>query len=76
MAYRWNLDYVKDLHGNAMAYYYQQDVGAYAQNDNTSSATAYVRDAHLDHIDYGFTDGAPTAPSRTRCCSPPATGAC
>ncbi len=57
MAYRWNLDYVKDLHGDAMAYYYKQDTNAYAQNNNTTSATAYVRDAHLDHIDYGFTDG-------------------
>ena len=57
MAYRWNLDYVKDLHGNAMAYYYKQDSNAYAQNANTTSATSYVRDAHLDHIDYGFTDG-------------------
>ena len=25
MAYRWNLDYVTDVHGNAMAYYYKQD---------------------------------------------------
>ena len=57
MAYRWNLDYVTDTHGNAMAYYYDQSTNAYAQNGNTSSATAYVRDAYLDHIDYGFTDG-------------------
>ena len=65
-AYRWNLDYVKDLHGNAMAYYYQQDTNAYAQNGNTASATGYTRDAHLDHIDYGFTDGNAygTAPDR------------
>jgi RHS repeat-associated protein len=57
MAYRWNLDYVKDLHGDAMAYYYAQDTNAYAQNGNTATATGYVRDSHLDHIDYGFTDG-------------------
>src|SRR5579884_2209196 len=57
MAYRWNLGYVKDLHGNAIAYYYKQDTNAYAKNANTTSATGYVRDAHLDHIDYGFTDG-------------------
>lgn len=55
MAYRWNLDYVTDIHGNAMAYYYKQDTNGYAQNNNTSAAS-YVRDAHLDHIDYGFTD--------------------
>lgn len=57
MAYRWNLDYVKDVHSNAMAYYYKQDFNAYGQDKNTTSATSYVRDAHLDHIDYGFTDG-------------------
>ena len=57
MAYRWNLDYVTDLHGNAMSYYYDQDTNAYAENGATSSATSYVRDSHLDHIDYGFTDG-------------------
>jgi RHS repeat-associated protein len=57
MAYRWNLDYVKDPHGNAMAYYYKQDTNAYAQDGRTTSAVSYVRDSHLDHIDYGFTDG-------------------
>jgi RHS repeat-associated protein len=57
MAYRWNMDYVTDLHGNAIAYYYDQAKNAYAENGNTSSATSYVRDSHLDHIDYGFTNG-------------------
>ncbi|GLY86076.1 RHS repeat-associated core domain-containing protein [Actinoallomurus iriomotensis] len=63
MAYRWNLDYVKDVHGNGMAYYYKQDTNAYARNADTSGTTTpkanstYVRDSHLDHIDYGFTDG-------------------
>ncbi|HEX5402176.1 MAG TPA: RHS repeat-associated core domain-containing protein, partial [Pseudonocardiaceae bacterium] len=57
MAYRWNLDYVSDTLGNAMAYYYQQDTNAYAENKKTTSAVSYVRDSHLDHIDYGFTDG-------------------
>jgi hypothetical protein len=57
MAYRWNMDYATDLHGNAMAYYYKQSKNAYAENGNTSSATSYVRNSYLDHIDYGFTDG-------------------
>jgi hypothetical protein len=56
MAYRWNLDYVTDVHANAMAYYYHQDPNAYAQY-GTSAAVSYVRDSHLDHLDYGFTDG-------------------
>lgn len=64
MAYRWNLDYVKDPDGNAIAYYYKQDTNAYARNGDTSGATVpkatsvYTRDSHLDHIDYGFPDGA------------------
>ena len=57
MAYRWNLDYVTDLHGDAMAYYYQQDSNAYAEDGKTTSAVSYIRDSHLDHVDYGFKDG-------------------
>jgi RHS repeat-associated protein len=57
MAYRWNMDYVTDLRGNAMAYYYDQAKNAYAEDGGTSSATSYVRDSYLDHITYGFTNG-------------------
>jgi RHS repeat-associated protein len=57
MAYRWHLDYVTDVHNNAMAYYYTQATNAYAQDGNTSSAVSYVRDSYLSHIDYGFTAG-------------------
>jgi RHS repeat-associated protein len=56
MAYRWNLDYVTDDLGNAMAYYYDQSTNAYAQY-GASSAVPYVRDSYLSHIDYGFTAG-------------------
>ncbi|TML27444.1 MAG: RHS repeat protein [Actinobacteria bacterium] len=55
MAYRWNLDYVKDIHGNAMAYYYRQDANYYAQNKG-AKMSSYVRDSHLDHVDYGLPD--------------------
>ena len=47
MAYRWNMDYATDLHGNAIAYYYDQSRNAYAENGNTSSATSYVRNSYL-----------------------------
>ena len=57
MAYQWNLDYVTDLHGNAMAYYYDQASNAYAEYGSTTGAVSYTRDSHLDHIDYGFTNG-------------------
>ncbi|MEU8262026.1 RHS repeat-associated core domain-containing protein [Micromonospora sp. NPDC048999] len=56
MAYRWNLDYVYDTHGNAMAYYYKQDTNYYGRNKGASNVS-YVRDSYLSRIDYGFTDG-------------------
>ncbi|RLK22479.1 RHS repeat-associated protein [Micromonospora sp. M71_S20] len=56
MAYRWNLDYVKDVHGNAMAYYYKQDTNHYGRNKGATDVS-YVRDSYLARIDYGFTDG-------------------
>ncbi|SDN44739.1 RHS repeat domain-containing protein [Actinacidiphila guanduensis] len=55
MAYRWNLDYVTDVHGDAMAYYYKQNTNYYGE-DKGAHNVAYIRDSHLDHIDYGFTD--------------------
>ncbi|MFI5908165.1 RHS repeat-associated core domain-containing protein [Dactylosporangium sp. NPDC051541] len=55
-AYRWNLDYVADAHGNATAYYYHQDPNFYGQH-NGASNVSYVRNSYLEHIDYGFTDG-------------------
>ncbi|SBT42705.1 RHS repeat domain-containing protein [Micromonospora auratinigra] len=56
MAYRWNLDYVTDVHGNAMAYYYKQASNFYGQNEGAKDV-AYVRDSWLSQIDYGFTAG-------------------
>ena len=56
MAYRWNLDYATNVHGDAMAYYYKADTNFYGQ-DNGAKNVSYIRDTFLDHIDYGFTDG-------------------
>ncbi|WP_052398283.1 RHS repeat domain-containing protein [Streptomyces sp. NRRL F-5123] len=56
MAYRWHLDYVTDVHGNAMSYWYGQDTNYYGE-DNGAHNASYVRDSHLARIDYGFTDG-------------------
>ncbi|MCF0092487.1 tRNA(Glu)-specific nuclease WapA [Micromonospora sp. MH99] len=55
MAYRWNLDYVKDVHGNAMAYYYNQATNYYGRNEGATDV-AYIRDSNLARIDYGFRD--------------------
>ena len=54
---RWNLDYVADVNGNAMAYYYGQDKNFYGRHKG-DTMTEYVRDSYLKRIDYGFRDGA------------------
>lgn len=56
MAYRWHLDYVTNLTGQAMAYYYAQDTNYYGENNGTSGVP-YIRDSHLSEIDYGFPAG-------------------
>jgi RHS repeat-associated protein len=52
-AWRWNLDYVVDLHGNAMSYWYTPETNYYAQNGATTGKTPYTRGGYLDHILYG-----------------------
>jgi len=53
--WRWNLDYVVDVHGNAEALYYDAESNSYAQNGGATAS--YIRGGQLDHIDYGFTTG-------------------
>ncbi|MFF8383440.1 RHS repeat-associated core domain-containing protein [Streptomyces kanasensis] len=58
-AWRWNLDYVKDTHGNVMSYYYQPETNHYALNGKTDvNGTPYHRGGYLKRIDYGQRDGA------------------
>ncbi|MGW1278876.1 RHS repeat-associated core domain-containing protein [Streptomyces tsukubensis] len=52
-AWRWNLDYVVDPHGNAMTYWYDKELNSYAKNGTTGNGTEYVRGGHLKRIDYG-----------------------
>ena len=54
--YRWHLDYVTDVHGDAMSYYYTQATNYYGQ-DNDAKLAQYVRDSYLKEIDYGFRAG-------------------
>ncbi|MEH0935909.1 RHS repeat domain-containing protein [Micromonospora psammae] len=65
MARRWNLDYVTDANGNAMAYYYDQATNYYGRNMGATDV-AYVRDSNLARIDYGFRDNGAygTVPNR------------
>jgi RHS repeat-associated protein len=54
-AWRWNLDYVVDPHGNATSYYYQPETNYYGLNLNTTTAgTVYTRGGYLQRIEYGF----------------------
>ncbi|MFF7177634.1 polymorphic toxin-type HINT domain-containing protein [Streptomyces sp. NPDC008121] len=52
-AWRWNLDYVEDIHGNAMSLWWKRDVNYYARNFNFKAPVEYHRDGYLTRIDYG-----------------------
>jgi RHS repeat-associated protein len=55
-AWRWNLDYVVDPHGNAMSYWYTKETNSYAKNGTTTdNGTVYDRGGYLNRIDYGIT---------------------
>ncbi len=53
-AWRWNVDYVTDTHGNAMTYWYTPEVNYYAKNGKDEPGTSYVRGGYLDRIEYGL----------------------
>ncbi len=60
-AWRWNLDYVVDPLGNAMAYYWGKETNRYARAINSSwkgTPTTYVRGGYLKRVDYGLRDDA------------------
>ncbi|MEU4031115.1 RHS repeat domain-containing protein [Streptomyces anulatus] len=53
-AWRWNLDYVEDTHGNASTYWYGRETNYYSKNaDTTVNGTAYTRGGYLNRIAYG-----------------------
>ncbi len=57
-AWRWNLDYVKDTHGNVMSYLYGKETNHYALNGKTDvDGTSYTRGGYLKRVDYGQRDG-------------------
>jgi RHS repeat-associated protein len=57
-AWRWNLDYVVDPHGNTMSLFYQQEKNNYARDMTASKVSSYVRGGYLEHIEYGQRDGS------------------
>jgi RHS repeat-associated protein len=52
-AYRWNLDYVVDVHGNTMSYHYGRETNKYARYGEANSPDWYDRGGYLRHIEYG-----------------------
>ncbi|MFJ5234794.1 RHS repeat-associated core domain-containing protein [Kitasatospora sp. NPDC088391] len=56
-AWRWNLDYVVDAHGNLITYTYTPETNSYsrggAQNSGTGTLTQYTRSGVLQSIGYG-----------------------
>ncbi|GIH20533.1 RHS repeat-associated core domain-containing protein [Rugosimonospora africana] len=56
-AWRWNLDYVVDPHGNTMSLYYKQETNHYARDLTATKVSTYVRSGYLEHIEYGQRDG-------------------
>ncbi|MFI5759282.1 ricin-type beta-trefoil lectin domain protein, partial [Streptomyces sp. NPDC051569] len=57
--WRWNLDYVEDIHGNAMSLWWKKEKNHYARNFNFKAPVVYDRGGWLDHIDYGQRTDAP-----------------
>lgn len=55
-AWRWNLDYVVDPHGNAKALVYAPQTNAYQEKGTTK--VTYIRGGALTEIDYGMRTGA------------------
>ncbi|MEU8957988.1 RHS repeat-associated core domain-containing protein [Streptomyces sp. NPDC048518] len=57
-AWRWNLDYVVNPHGDAMAYYWSKEQNHYGRNvqlsTGKSTATPYTRGGYLKRIEYGL----------------------
>jgi RHS repeat-associated protein len=53
-AWRWNLDYVVDPHGNAMSLHYGTETNHYTQGLKTAeNGKPYIRGGYLKRIDYG-----------------------
>ena len=71
-AWRWNLDYVVDPHGNTMSYWYDKETNQYAKNATATDkaelrARRLARADRLRHLGPGASDRS-VHPDRHRCC--------
>lgn len=66
--WRWNLDYVEDPTGNAVAYHYQVEKNHYnaAIDENGTNLVQYTRAGSLDRIDYGMRNNNGVVSAATR----------
>ncbi|HZP52903.1 MAG TPA: hypothetical protein VFB40_17145, partial [Actinocrinis sp.] len=55
-AWRWNLDYVVDRHGNTITYYYQPETNSYGLNIGATTVS-YTRGGTLLRAEYGTRQG-------------------
>ena len=52
-AWRWNLDYIVDVHGNTLSLWWAKETNHYARNLSVADPKPYHRAGHLLRIDYG-----------------------
>ncbi|MEU4626868.1 polymorphic toxin-type HINT domain-containing protein [Actinoplanes sp. NPDC023801] len=64
-AWRWNLDYAIDTHGNTITYWYAKETNRYAAELSSTKLVEYVRGGNLSRIDYGTWDRGSTDRSVT-----------
>jgi RHS repeat-associated protein len=57
-AWRWNLDYVTDSHGDAMAFFYNTETNYYAPDNGTTATASYIQGGALSKIEYGLRAGS------------------
>ena len=57
-AWRWNLDYVVDPHGNAEAFFYNTETNYYAADKATTATAGYTQAGALTKIEYGLRAGS------------------
>ncbi|MEU9235141.1 polymorphic toxin-type HINT domain-containing protein [Streptomyces subrutilus] len=55
-AWRWNLDYVEDVHGNAMIIDWAREDGRYAKNEKFKAPVTYHRAGYPTQITYGLSN--------------------
>ncbi|UQX03669.1 ricin-type beta-trefoil lectin domain protein [Streptomyces sp. RerS4] len=56
--WRWNLDYVEDVHGNAMIIDWATETNHYAKNEKFKEKVPYIRGGYPTQITYGLRAGA------------------